>query len=129
MTFFISYDVGGPLFQQYGAYRDMVDATRSGAELTVRAQRVGGTERPVTTVLKRVVPSYEGLASPRAGASSPVAGSKPSPLEGKWVAAGRTTQQNFILKVRDNKVWGLICGPCNHRACSSSTMAPSRAAT
>jgi hypothetical protein len=112
ITFFIAYDVGGPLFQKFGAYRDQVTATRSGDQWTLRAQRLGGAEAPVTTVLKRVVAGYEGLTSPRATASSPRAGSKPSPIEGKWVAAGRNTQQNFILKIRDNKVWGLICGPC-----------------
>jgi hypothetical protein len=36
-----------------------------------------------------------------------------SPIDGKWVAAGRVTQQNFVLKVRDNRIWGLVCGPCN----------------
>ncbi len=45
--------------------------------------------------------------------TSPGASARPSPLEGKWVAAGRTgNQQNFILKIRDNTVWGLVCGPC-----------------
>ena len=36
------------------------------------------------------------------------------PLDGRWVAAGRTAQQNVTLKLRDdNKVWGVICGPCD----------------
>jgi hypothetical protein len=35
-------------------------------------------------------------------------------LDGRWVAAGRTAQQNVTLKLRDdNKVWGVICGPCD----------------
>jgi hypothetical protein len=33
-------------------------------------------------------------------------------IPGARRGAGRNTQQNFILKIRDNKVWGLICGPC-----------------
>ena len=31
ITFFIAYDVGGPWFQKFGAYRDQVTATRSGS--------------------------------------------------------------------------------------------------
>jgi len=38
----------------------------------------------------------------------------PRLLDGRWVAAGRTAQQNVTLKLRDgNKVWGTICGPCD----------------
>jgi hypothetical protein len=66
-------------------------------------------------VLKRVVDNYAGLSLPSAGTGTSVraVAARPSPMEGKWVAAGRVTQQNFILKVRDNTVWGLVCGPCN----------------
>ena len=28
------------------------------------------------------------------------------------MSVGRTAQQNWILKVNDNRVWGLVCGPC-----------------
>jgi hypothetical protein len=28
------------------------------------------------------------------------------------VAVGQSAQQNLILKVRGQKVWGVICGPC-----------------
>jgi hypothetical protein len=28
------------------------------------------------------------------------------------VSPGRSAQQNLILKVRGEKVWGVICGPC-----------------
>jgi len=115
ITFFIRYDVGGPLFRKYGPYRDQVTATRSENQLTLRAQREGETENPVTTVLTRVVDTYVGvdLAAPSGAiASGSTGASKPAPIEGKWVAAGRVSQQNFILKVRDNKVWGLVCGPC-----------------
>jgi hypothetical protein len=114
VAFFIRYDVGGPRFKEIGPYRDQVTATLAANQWTLRAQREGSAEAPVTTVLKRVVENYVGIsAAPApAGASARSAESKPSPLEGKWVAAGRVSQQNFILKVRDNKVWGLICGPC-----------------
>jgi hypothetical protein len=83
--------------------------------LAVRAARQGGTDSPVADLLKRVVGNYEGLSLPPAvtAPSARTIESKPSPIEGKWVAAGRVTQQNFILKVRGNKVWGLVCGPCN----------------
>ena len=42
---------------------------------------------------------------------------KPSRLEGRWVAAGRVAQQNATLKLRDgDRVWGVICGPCDKPA-------------
>ena len=38
-------------------------------------------------------------------------------LDGRWVAAGRVAQQNVTLKLRDgNRVWGVICGPCDQPA-------------
>ena len=38
-------------------------------------------------------------------------------LDGRWVAAGRVAQQNVTLKLRDgDKVWGVICGPCDKPA-------------
>jgi hypothetical protein len=114
MTFSIDYDVGGPQFKKYGPYRDRVTATRSGNQLAIRAERQGGTEPPISDVLKRVVDNYAGLSMPPAVTGASARGEKKlSPIEGKWVAAGRVTQQNFILKVRNNKVWGLVCGPCN----------------
>jgi hypothetical protein len=36
----------------------------------------------------------------------------PSPIEGRWVFAATPAQQNLTLKVRGQKVWGVICGPC-----------------
>ena len=115
VSFAIGYDVGGPLFKKYGPYRDQMTATLSGNQLTLRAQREGASEAPVTTVLKRVVDDYVGVnvSAGAARSSATRIESKPSPIEGRWIAAGRVSQQNFILKVRDNKVWGLICGPCN----------------
>lgn len=98
----------------YGSRRDQIAGTRAANQLTLRAQREGGSDPPMTTVAARVVSDYAGLSLAAAGAAAPArsAESKPSPLEGKWVAAGRVAQQNFILKIRDNRVWGLVCGPC-----------------
>jgi len=69
---------------------------------TVTLKRVGGGE-PVETQLLATVKSD----APPARANQPV-------LDGRWVAVGRAAQQNVTLKLRDgNKVWGVICGPCN----------------
>lgn len=112
-TFVINYDIAGPSFKKNGPYRAQIAATRSGDTWTLQSQTGARSEPAATMVLERVVSGYEGLSTPRAPMTSPRAGVKPSALEGKWVAAGRTgNQQNFILKVRDNTVWGLICGPC-----------------
>ena len=46
-----------------------------------------------------------------------VAAPKTPRLDGRWVAAGRVAQQNVTLKLRDgNRVWGVICGPCDKPA-------------
>jgi hypothetical protein len=46
-----------------------------------------------------------------------VAAPKTPRLDGRWVAAGRLAQQNVTLKLRDgDKVWGVICGPCDKPA-------------
>lgn len=116
LTFTIAYDVGGPEFKKYGPYRELVTATLSGSQLTLRAQHESGRGPVITAVLKRVVDSYAGVNPESIVTTVPVmprAPSKPSPIEGKWVAAGRVSQQNFILKVRDSRMWGLVCGPCN----------------
>ena len=54
-TFVIVHDDGGPLFKQFGPYRDQVTATQSGSQLTLQIRREGGTDPPVGMVLKRVV--------------------------------------------------------------------------
>jgi hypothetical protein len=71
---------------------------------------VGGGKAVASPVtLKRVV--GEGMLA--ATVRTERAPSTPR-LDGRWVAAGRVAQQNFTLKLRDgNKVWGVICGPCN----------------
>jgi hypothetical protein len=115
LTFSIRYDVGGPLFAQSGPYRSIVAATRAGTQLTLRAQKQGDDGSAATTVLTRVVQNFGGLSLPAASnvAASNAAQGSPSPIDGKWVAAGRVSQQNFILKVRGGTLWGLVCGPCN----------------
>jgi hypothetical protein len=69
-----------------------------------------------TVALKRVVSDVAGAASLVANINSRTLSppQNPLPLDGRWVAAGRVAQQNVTLKLRDgNKVWGVICGPCN----------------
>ena len=62
--------------------------------------------------LRRVVENFELSAQPLA----PLPGGSPRPpaaqIEGHWVSVGRIAQQNWILKVRENELWGLVCGPC-----------------
>jgi len=64
--------------------------------------------------LTRVVQDFELDPQPLAvpPAVTRAGGSKASSIEGHWVSVGRTAQQNWILKVQDDKVWGLVCGPC-----------------
>jgi len=115
LAFTINYDVGGPDFKRVGPYRDRVSATLAGSQLSVAAQHEGGRGTAVTTVLRRVVDSYVGINPESVVATVPSLSrdvKKAAPIEGKWVAAGRNAQQNFILKVRDNRIWGLVCGPC-----------------
>lgn len=116
LAFAISYDVGGPEFKRLGPHRDQVTATLSGSQLTLSARREGGGGSAVTTVLRRVVDGYAGINTESVVSTVPALpheSSKPSALEGKWVASGRNVQQNFVLKIRDNRIWGLVCGPCN----------------
>jgi hypothetical protein len=68
-----------------------------------------GKPLPASLTLKRVVGDGTLVASVSAEAAPPT-----PRLDGRWIAAGRVAQQNFTLKLRDgNKVWGVICGPCN----------------
>jgi hypothetical protein len=112
-TFFIRYETSGPAFQRYGPYRERVEASLSRNVMTLSARPEADAGAASTSVsLTRVVENFEltPLPLPPAPASSsraPVA-----PVEGRWVSVGRTAQQNWILKVRGNDVWGLVCGPC-----------------
>src|SRR5260370_35899184 len=70
---------------------------------------VEGGPAPSTISLKRVGGDAALVATVKSEAAS-----KTIDLDGRWVAAGRVAQQNVTLKVRDgNRVWGVICGPCN----------------
>jgi hypothetical protein len=107
-AFFVNYDVGGPFFKKNGPYRERIVATPP-----MKPSNIGqaaGSDPAAGSMLKRVVgdetASISRETTPRVGEP------KVSPIEGKWVAAGRVAPQNFILKVRDNTVWGLVCGPC-----------------
>jgi hypothetical protein len=72
----------------------------------------GGGTAPSKITLTRV----DGDGSLEATVKS-VAAPRPSRLEGRWVAAGRIAQQNATLKLRDgDRVWGVICGPCDKPA-------------
>jgi len=65
---------------------------------------------PSTMTLKHVGDDKTLVATVK----SEAAPQTPRLLDGRWVAAGRTAQQNVTLKLRDgNNVWGVICGPCD----------------
>ena len=115
-VFYIRYDVSGPAFQRYGPYREKVDALTGRNQLKLSARpEVDPNAAPASVSLKRVVENFE-LAphslSPAPASSQSATSTSTSSIEGRWVSVGRTAQQNWILKVRDNRVWGLVCGPC-----------------
>ena len=73
---------------------------------------VGSKGTPSNITLTRV----DGEGSLEVAVKS-VAAPKTPRLDGRWVAQGRTAQQNVTLKLRDDgKVWGIICGPCDKPA-------------
>jgi hypothetical protein len=89
------------------AGRDQVSATLSGTQLTLETTRDGDAGTRARMVLSRVLgkratPAAVLPASPRA-----------AEIDGRWVAVGRVAQQNITLKVRDNRISGVICGPCD----------------
>lgn len=96
------------------ARRDRVDASIARNQMTLSVKPEGNSSAAATGAsLKRVVENFE--LSPRslppAGTAQTASSTLPS-IEGRWVSVGRTAQQNWILKVQDGKVWGLVCGPC-----------------
>jgi hypothetical protein len=114
-TFFIRYDVDGPAFRRFGPYRERVDGSIARNALTLSARpEADASATPTPVSLKRVVENFEFTPSPLPSppASSQEVASISSSVEGHWVSVGRAAQQNWILKVRDNRVWGLVCGPC-----------------
>jgi hypothetical protein len=96
------------------ARRDRVDASIARNQMKLSARPEGNPTASATSAsLKRVVENFE--LSPRplpAEGTSEAASSTTASIQGRWVSVGRTAQQNWILKVQDGKVWGLVCGPC-----------------
>jgi hypothetical protein len=98
-----------------GGRRERVEATLAQNLMTLSARpEADSTAAPSSVSLKRVVENFElgdrplPAAPPR---SSGAASTQPS-IEGRWVSPGRVAQQNWILKVQDGNLWGLVCGPC-----------------
>jgi hypothetical protein len=87
-----------------GRSRDLITATVKGTQMTLATRRDGAAAAS-SVVLYRV-------QAKRTAAAPAMAPPRASDIEGLWVAAGRVAQQNFTLKVRDNRVWGVVCGPC-----------------
>ena len=71
---------------------------------------IGGDAASASTITLKRVGADGTLIATVKGSAAP----KMPKLDGRWVASGRTAQQNVTLKLRDgNKVWGVICGPCD----------------
>jgi len=112
-TFFIRYDAGGPAFRRYGPYRERVDASLASNVMKLSARpEADSSAAPTSISLTRVVENFELNPQPLPPAPAGSAKAPVAPVEGHWVSVGRTAQQNWILKVRGNEVWGLVCGPC-----------------
>ena len=112
-TFFIRYDTGGPAFRRYGPYRERVDASLARNVMKLRARPEADSNAASTsTSLARVVENFELNPQPLPAAPAGASKAPAAPVEGRWISVGRTAQQNWILKVRGNEVWGLVCGPC-----------------
>jgi hypothetical protein len=109
VSFSIVHDDGGPLFGKLGPYRDQVSGVLAGTQLTLQTKREGATEVATSSVLTRVLGKRTVASAATAVAAPPV----PSAIDGKWVSVGRVAQQNVTLKVRGNKLSGVICGPCD----------------
>ncbi len=112
-TFVIRHDATEREGRRVAAYRERVEASlaRDRMTLSVRVESDAKTATDSRS-LTRVVPNYELSASTE---PSPAVASvtTSSPFKGgHWVSAGRVAQQNWILKVRDNRIWGVVCGPC-----------------
>jgi hypothetical protein len=106
LTFSIVRDDGGQRFKELGPYRDHVSGTLSGTQLALQIRRESGSESASRMVLNRVLRRREASLAIAAPPSS-------SAIDGRWVSVGRVAQQNATLKVRGNKISGVICGPCD----------------
>jgi hypothetical protein len=105
-SFLIRHDAGR---------RERVEASmaRNALKLSVRPEATPSAS-PSSISLKRVVEDFElgdrPLPAAQAGAGAEAL--KSSSIQGRWVSPGRVAQQNWILNVQDDGVWGLVCGPC-----------------
>lgn len=115
VSFFVRYDVGGPAFGRLGPYRERVEAVVARNALTLAGRPESDAGAALTTTsLTRVVENFElgdrPLPAPPPSTGGAVA--RASSIQGRWVSPGRAAQQNWILKVQNDQVWGLVCGPC-----------------
>lgn len=114
-TFFIRHDAGGLASRRPGPYRERVDASiaRNAMRLSARPE-ADATAATTSISLARVVENFE--LNPQPLPPAPAVSAKPSAaasrVAGHWVSVGRVAQQNWILKVQGDEVWGLVCGPC-----------------
>jgi hypothetical protein len=114
ISFAVSYDGAGPRFKELGAYRDRVTGSIVDGRLSLTAQPEGRASSSSTLSLRRVVEGFVPDTSnvPPSTLLTPDSPAVSSSIEGRWVSPGTKAQQNLILKVRGQKVWGVICGPC-----------------
>jgi hypothetical protein len=101
----------------HSAGRDRVTGSIVNGRLSLTSQPEGRAVPASTLSLKRVVegfvPNNSNVPPSSLLTADPITtSSSPSLLDGRWVAVGQSAQQNLILKVRGQKVWGVICGPC-----------------
>src|SRR5438093_7672575 len=109
LTFFVSHDTDGPRVKVRGRYRDRFVGSFVEGQLSLTVQPEGGKGPASALTLKRVVEGFVPDTSnvPPSSLLEPDPAGPPSPIEGRWVFAF-TPQQNLILKVRGQKVWGVI---------------------
>jgi hypothetical protein len=114
VSFVVSYGAGGPRFKELGSYRDRVAGSIVNGRLSLTAQPEGRAAPASTLSLKRVVEGFVPNTAnvPPSSLLTADPTTAPSSIDGRWVSPGRSAQQNLILKVRGQKVWGVICGPC-----------------
>lgn len=114
VSFVVSYDTAGPRFNELGPYRDRFEGSFANGRLLLSAQTEGRSGPASTLTLTRVVEGFvpDTTNVPPSSLLTADPAVAPSPLEGRWVFPGRVAQQNATLKVRGQKVWGVICGPC-----------------
>ena len=112
-AFFVRHDAD-PAGNGRGPYRDRVEASLARDAVTLSSRPESDPRAtPTSTTLTRVVANFELTPRPLPPLALPAGAAAPSPfVEGHWVSAGNVAQQNWILKVRDGRLWGLVCGPC-----------------